>query len=128
VSAIDSWKVLLSATSSEHAGQADKQGMKRVFSKIEVLKPPAVLTHSYLMIGPFDSELIAMNAKAFLKTKFVRHLVSMVALTHQISRSSFAYVPDVDLNVEWLDEGLYQHFELSQEQIDRIEKQIKTIE
>jgi len=37
-------------------------------------------------------------------------------------------VPDVDLNVEWLDEGLYQHFELSQEQIDRIEKQIKTIE
>jgi site-specific DNA-methyltransferase (adenine-specific) len=128
VSAIDSWKVLLSATSSEHAGQADKQGMKRVFSKIEVLKPPAVLTHSYLMIGPFDSELIAMNAKAFLKTKFVRHLVSMVALTQQISRSSFAYVPDVDLNVEWLDEGLYQHFELSQEQIDRIEKQIKTIE
>jgi hypothetical protein len=125
---IDKWKVLLSATSSEHAGQADKQGMKRVFSKIEVLPPPSVLTHSYLMIGPFPSEAMAARAAAYLRTKFVRYLVSLVALTQQISRGSFEYVPNIDLSSEWTDEKLYQHFELSKAQIDRIEKQIKAIE
>lgn len=127
-SSIDKWKVLLSATSSEHAGQADKQGMKRVFSKIEVLPPPSVLTHSYLMIGPFSSESSAARAAAYLRTKFVRYLVSLVALTQQISRGSFEYVPNIDLSLEWTDEKLYQHFELSKPQIDRIEKQIKAIE
>lgn len=125
---IDKWKVLLSATSSEHAGQADKQGMKRVFSKIEVLPPPSVLTHSYLMVGPFPSEPMAARAAAYLRTKFVRYLVSLVALTQQISRGSFEYVPNIDLSSEWTDEKLYRHFDLSKLQIDRIEKQIKAIE
>ncbi|HHW50367.1 MAG TPA: restriction endonuclease, partial [Pseudoclavibacter sp.] len=36
---IDRWKVLISYTSSEHAGQADKNGQKRVLSRVEVLPP-----------------------------------------------------------------------------------------
>jgi hypothetical protein len=87
-----------------------------------------VLTHSYLMIGPFPSEAMAARAAAYLRTKFVRYLVSLVALTQQISRGSFEYVPNIDLSSEWTDEKLYQHFELSKAQIDRIEKQIKAIE
>jgi site-specific DNA-methyltransferase (adenine-specific) len=127
-SAIDKWKVLLSATSSEHAGQADKRGMKRVFSKIEVLPPPSVLTHSYLMIGPFESETLASNAATYLRTKFVRYLVSLVALTQQISRGSFEYVPEIDLTKKWSDQELYEYFGLSEEQVNRIEMQIKAIE
>jgi site-specific DNA-methyltransferase (adenine-specific) len=102
--------------------------MKRVFSKIEVLPPPSVLTHSYLMVGPFPSEAEAARAASYLRTKFVRYLVSLVALTQHISRGSFAYVPNVDLSSDWTDERLYRHFGLSKMQIDRIEKQIKALE
>jgi len=37
---IDAWKVLVSKTSSEHAGQTDKQGRRRVLSRIEVGQAP----------------------------------------------------------------------------------------
>lgn len=59
---IDQWKVLLSKTSSEHAGQTDKNGMKRVLSRVEVMPPGSVATESYLIVGPFDSELEAASA------------------------------------------------------------------
>lgn len=125
---VDEWKVLLSATASEHAGQPDKNGLRRIFSRIEILEPPAAMTHSYLMVGPFSSRLECENAAAYLRTKFVRFLVSVKQNTQHISRATFAYVPDRDFSRAWTDQELYDEYELTATEIELIEKSIREIE
>src|SRR5690606_11620912 len=75
---IDVWKVLISKTSSEHAGQTDKTGRKRVFSRIEIMPPGSVATESYLVIGPFQTQQEASHVADYLRTRFTRFLVSSI--------------------------------------------------
>lgn len=125
---VDKWKVLLSKTSSEHAGQTDKSGRKRVLSRIEIMPPASVATESYLVVGPFSSEAEAGNAAAYLRTRFVRFLVSAILLTQNITRGSFAFVPAQDFSRSWADEDLYAKYDLSEAEITLIESQIKPME
>src|SRR5690606_18155447 len=39
---INKWKVLLSKASNDHGGQPDKEGKRRIFSRIEVMPPKTV--------------------------------------------------------------------------------------
>ncbi|WP_026460601.1 Eco57I restriction-modification methylase domain-containing protein [Schaalia suimastitidis] len=124
---IDTWRVLLSKSSSEHAGQTDKSGRKRVLSRIEVMPPGSVSTESYLIIGPFSSENEAHNAAEYMRTRFFRYLVSAILITQNISRASFIMVPQVDLSQRWDDRDLYERFNLSADEIELIEQTIKPI-
>lgn len=125
---IDKWKVLLSKTSSEHAGQVDKAGTKRVFSRIEIMKPGSVCTESYLVVGPFKTKTEAQRAAAYLRTRFVRFLVSTILLTQNISKSMFEFVPLQDFSSEWSDPVLYKKYGLTKEEIKFIESVIRPLE
>lgn len=125
---IDKWKVLLSKTTSEHAGQTDKSGRRRVLSRIEVMPPGTACTGSYLVLGPFDSEAEARNAAAFLRTRFVRFLASTVLLTQNITRSAFQFVPKIDFTEEWTDEALYKSYGITQDEVSYIESMIRGME
>ena len=72
---VDQWKVFLSATSSEHGGQLDKSGTRRVFSLILIGRPGTACTETYLVVGRFKTKAEATNFAAYLRTKFVRFLV-----------------------------------------------------
>jgi site-specific DNA-methyltransferase (adenine-specific) len=124
---VDTWKVLISKTSSEHAGQTDKQGQRRVFSRVEVMPPGSVATGSYLVLGPFDSEREARNAVLYLRTRFVRFLVSAVLMTQNMTRGSYAFVPDLGFSRAWTDVDLYLKYSLTTEEIAFIESQIKSM-
>lgn len=124
---IDKWKVLLSKTSSEHAGQSDKSGRKRVLSRIEVMPPNSVATESYLIIGAFRSKQEAENVAEYLHTRFVRFLVSSILLTQNITRKSFIFVPIQDFSKSWTDEKLYEKYKLTSEEIDFIQSTIRPI-
>lgn len=124
---VSKWKVLLSATASEHAGQADKNGTKRVFSRIEILEPGTAVTHSYLILGPLESENQCKNLSNYLRTKFVRFLVSQIVSTQHISKSNFIFVPEIDFNKVNSDENLYQTFNLSRSETDYIETLIRPL-
>jgi site-specific DNA-methyltransferase (adenine-specific) len=125
---VDRWKVLLSKTSSEHAGQTDKSGRRRVLSRIEVMPPGTVATESYLILGPFDTEAEAASAAAYLRTRFARFLVAAVLLTQNITRGSFAFVPAQDFTRTWTDEQLYAKYGLTGEQIAFIESVVRPME
>ena len=125
---IDQWKVLLSKTSSEHAGQVDKSGRKRVFSRIEVMEPGTVCTESYLVIGPFKNKAQASRAAAYMKTRFVRFLVSTILLTQNISKGMFEFVPIQDFTQSWSDEDLYKKYGFSSDDISFIESVIRPME
>jgi site-specific DNA-methyltransferase (adenine-specific) len=54
---INKWKVLLSKASNDHGGQPDKDGKRRIFSRIEVMSPGTVCTESYLTVGDYETEM-----------------------------------------------------------------------
>jgi len=124
---IDRWKVLVSKTSSEHAGQSDKSGMRRVLSRIEVMPPGSICTESYLAIGPFDSRAEAENARDYLRTRFARYLVSTVLLTQNVTKSMFEFVPLQKFSISHSDTDLFKRYGLTEEQQQLIIGQIKQI-
>ena len=125
---IDTWRVLLSKTSSEHAGQTDKSGTKRLFSRIEIMPPGSVCTESYLVIGPFKNKTQAGNGANYLRTRFVRFLVSIILLTQNISKGMFDFVPMQDFSKSWSDEELYEKYGISAEEVSYIEATIRSMD
>jgi len=125
---VDEWKVLLSSTSSEHAGQSGKDGRRRVFSRIELAEPGVAMTHSYLAIGPLQDEQQAVNVAVYLRTRFVRFLASLSIITQHVSKGTFGFVPIQDFSTRWTDADLYSKYALTSDEIDFIESQIKAME
>jgi hypothetical protein len=122
---VDQWKVFLSRTSSEHGGQTDKSGTKRVFSRILIGGPGTACTETYLVVGRFSTEAEAINLAAYLRTKFVRFLVSLRTNTQDLYSERFAFVPRLPMDREWTDEALYERYKLTNDEIAFIERMIR---
>lgn len=125
---IEKWKVILSKASSEHAGQTDKNGQKKVFSKIEVLNQYTICSESYLMMSVFETETEAKNLVSYIKTKFFRFLVSSILITQNIAKDKFKFVPIQNFQESWTDEKLYQKYNLTDEEIAFIESMIRPMD
>ncbi|OOB77999.1 MAG: DEAD/DEAH box helicase [Epulopiscium sp. Nuni2H_MBin003] len=132
---IDKYKLITSKASHDHAGQPDKQGMRRVLSRTEILKPTYVCTESYIVLGTFDDRLTVENYYKYMRTKFIRFLVSVLSLSQDITRDKFKFVPlqnfannsDIDWNVSVsiIDKQLYNKYDLTSDEINFIESKIK---
>jgi len=122
---VDCWKVLLSKTSHDHAGLPDKEGKRRVFSRLEVIGPGVVCTESYIVVGGFSTELEAQNCRDYLSTKFVRFLVSLLSYSQDITAPRFDFVPSIDFTDSWDDASLFKLFSLSSEDVELIESIIR---
>ena len=103
----------------------DKDGQRRVLSKVEVLPPKTICTETYIVAGSFDNEAEAKNAETYLKTKFVRFLVSLLSFSQDITKDRFFFVPDLPMNKAWTDELLYKRYDLTSEEIEFIESLTK---
>jgi len=125
---IDKWKTITSYASYDHAGQPDKDGMRKVMSIIEVLPPQSVCSEVYLIAGAFDTEAEAENLRGYFRTKFVRFLVAQIAVTQHITKGCFAFVPNQDFTEAWTDEKLYAKYKLTDEEINFIESLIRPID
>lgn len=125
---ISKWKVMTSKTSHDHAGQPDKDGKRRVLSRIEVLEPKTVVTESYIILGTFEKEEEARNCLSFYRTKFSRFLISLLSFSQDITRERFAYVPAVPMTTKWTDERLYDYFNLTAEEIAFIDTLIRPMD
>ena len=123
--ALENWKVAISYTSSEHAGNPTKDGRKRVLSLSRVLPPNSACTETYLLAGVLPDEETATAFLTYLRTKFCRFLLSLRVATQHITRRCFAFVPAMPTDRIWTDEDLYDHFDLDKEEIDHIERLIK---
>ena len=122
---INKWKVILSYLTYDHAGEFDKDGQRRIFGVLEKIPPKTVCTETYIVVHTVDTEDQADNLLSLMKTKFVRFLVSLVATTQHISKQSFMFVPQLNLNERWTDEKLYTRYGLSYDEIDFIESMIR---
>ena len=124
---IGKWKVITSRLTVEHAGKADKSGQKRIISTLEILEPNTVCAETYLLLATFDTKNEALNFYNYIKTRFVRCLISMITTTQQLSRANFRFVPIQDFTQPWTDAELYAKYNLTTDEIDYIERTTKAM-
>ncbi|HRX16689.1 MAG TPA: Eco57I restriction-modification methylase domain-containing protein [Spirochaetota bacterium] len=125
---IDKYKVLLSKASFDHGGQPDKDGKRRIFSRVETMAPGTICTESYILVGPFATKTEADLMVKYLKLKLPRFLVSTILLTQNIAKDKFAFVPLIDISQKTKDKDLYNMFGLTHKEIDYIESTIRPME
>ena len=125
---IKKYKVICAKTAYDHAGSPDKNGMRKVFTKINILAPNVVCTETYLVAGVFDSEEEAFNLKTYMETRFFRFLVSQFMVSQDITKDRFAFVPIQDFSQEWNDEKLYRKYGIDVEEQAFIESVIRPMD
>lgn len=116
---IDKWKVLMTRVQGTSAAVETK-----FLSKPIVAEPGTACTETYLVAGHFDNEKEARNYAAYLRTRFVRFLVSLRKSTQDAPKNVYAFVPDLPLNQEWTDAKLYKRYGLTKDEIAFIESQV----
>lgn len=84
--------------------------------------PGMICTETFLKIGDFSSEEEMLNCLKYIKTKFFRALLFFNRHSLNISRSTFNYIPMQDFKKEITDVELYKKYNLTQVEIDFIEK------
>ena len=62
---IDTYKVMMSKVTSEHAGEPGKDGRFKVISKMQVLGKEEICTFSYFLVGNFATEEEANNCYSY---------------------------------------------------------------
>lgn len=116
---IDEWKVLMTAVQGTSAAVETK-----FLSRPIIAEPGTACTETYLVAGHFESEEEAKNYAAYLRTRFVRFLVSLRKATQHATRDVYAFVPDLSLKQEWTDAKLYKRYGLTEAEISFIESQV----
>lgn len=116
---VDEWKVLMTAVQGTSAAVETK-----FLSRPIVAGPGTACTETYLVAGHFKTEDEANNYAAYLRTRFVRFLVSLRKATQHATRDVYAFIPDLPIDQEWTDAKLYKRYGLNREEIAFIESQV----
>lgn len=116
---VNDWKVLMTAVQGTSAAIETK-----FLSRPIVAGPGTACTETYVVAGRFDSEVDALRYAKYLRTRFVRFLVSLRKSTQHATRDVYSFVPDLPLEAEWTDVKLYKRYGLTAEEIAFIESQV----
>ena len=85
----------------------------------------SVRKHTFFYV---NSENEAVSVSSYLRTKFVRFLVSLRKITQHATRSTYSWVPKQVWKQAWRDEILYQKYGLTKDEITLIESSIRPME
>ncbi|SMC62731.1 Eco57I restriction-modification methylase domain-containing protein [Janibacter indicus] len=115
----DDWKVLMTAV------QGTSAAVETMFlSRPIVAGPDTACTETYLVAGRFATQGEAESLAAYLRTRFVRFLVSLRKPSQHATKDVYAFVPDVPLDRHWTDAALYERYGICPEEIAFIESQV----
>ena len=125
---VGKYKVIVSQTTSEHAGEPNKDGKYKLLATVKILSPKEICTFSYIVIGGFDIKSKAQNLKSYLLTKFARFLILQAISSIHISREKFLFLPIQDFSEPWTDTKLYKKYGITEEEIAFIDSLIRPME
>lgn len=108
---IDKYKVLLSSAYGAGSGYPHQ-----ITNKPFVVEKNTCCTETYTVMDVFDDRIKAVNFETYMKTRFFRFLVSLKKNTQHNSKSTFSFVPDLDMSVEWTDEKLYKRYGITEKE------------
>ncbi|MHC5795036.1 Eco57I restriction-modification methylase domain-containing protein [Lacisediminihabitans sp. FW035] len=116
---IDEWKVLMTAVQGTSAAVETK-----FLSKPIIAAPGTACTETYLVAGHFSNEDEAKRFAGYLRSRFLRFLVSLRKSTQHANRDVYSFVPDLSTDQDWTDRALYERYGLSGGEVDFIESQV----
>ena len=116
---VSQWKVVL-VKAHGTSGRDDVT----ILGEPVVAGPGTACTETYLVIGVCTSEAEARHLAAYMRTRFVRFLVSLRKITQNITRDSYRFVPRLPMSRPWTDEDLYERYAITTDQIAFIESLI----
>lgn len=122
---LDKYKLAVSGT-TPGGGVPGKDGSYKVLGKVIELTKEDICTSTYIVIGKFNTKEEMRNLRLYLQTKFVRALIQSTISSMHIIPYSFTYVPIQNFNIMWTDETLYKKYNLTTNEVDYIERIIKT--
>lgn len=125
---LNSYKVMISQTTSEHAGEPGRDGKFKLLSTLRLLEPNELCTFSYITAGPVADKSHAQSMLAYLKTRFARFLILQATTSIHLSKDKFIFLPVQDWSESQTDEALYEKYGLTGEEIGYIEGLIKPME
>lgn len=123
---IDQWKVLLAAASD--GNEILPLPIWDMAVGPFVAAPGEICSGSYLVVNPTDSQEAAERTVTFLRTRFVRFLVSLRKIAQHNTADRFAFVPDLPMDRAWTDDELYARYGLSDKDISFIESSIRPMD
>jgi hypothetical protein len=130
----DKYKIVL-ARADGAAGTIGKPIPARIIGTPVVEAPGVGTTESFLSIGECSNEKEANNLLKYVKTKFMRALLSILKITQDINPGKWKYVPIQDFttssDIDWsksvheIDLQLYRKYGLNEDEINFIETHVK---
>ena len=135
-SLIDYYKVLVGRFVPSNGELNVKPGEGyRVITTPQIIKPGEINTETYIDVAALPTESEANNYTKYLYTKFARFLLKQSVTSLNVTKECFAFVPIQDFtslsDIDWsaeiedIDKQLYRKYNLSDEEVDFIEKTIK---
>ncbi len=126
---IDKFKISIGTLNPDRGGVNNaSDGKMNVTTKVKILNPREVVTETYIIINSLDTFDEALYCSQYIKTKFVRFLISLTLSSMHIVKDNFQFVPMQDFSQPWTDEKLYKKYGLTQEEIDFIESMIRPMD
>lgn len=120
---VDDWKVLMTRV------QGTSAAVETMFlSKPIVAGPGTACTETYLVAGRFSTDEEAQSLASYLRTRFVRFLVSLRKSTQDAPKHVYSFVPVQAWDRQWTDEMLYEKYGLTEEEISFIESIVRPME
>lgn len=130
---IDKYKIFIS-----RAYNAGDGFPHQIIGKPIIGEPASCCTETYILIGPYEEKDICLNVEKYIRSKFLRFMVMLKKSSQQIPSTVFTLVPNQDFtaqsDIDWsksipeIDQQLYRKYNLSEDEINFIEKMIKPME
>ena len=116
-------------------GVNGKGDLEEVLSLPIIANPGVAHTQTFISIGAFDIEFEAKSCLKYIKTKFAKFLLSTLKVTQNNPKDTWGNIPKLDFttnsdinwekNLKKIDIQLYKKYNLTEEEIIFIEKNVK---
>jgi len=123
---IDAWKVLAPQAGPGNSGGHVLPDM--VLGIPSVAEPHSVCTQTWIVAGPLKSRKDADVVAGYLRTAFVRFLVSLRKISQHAMRGVYHWVPQQSWTQVWSDEALYKKYGLTEDEIAFINTMIRPMD
>ena len=130
---IDKYKIFIS-----RAYNAGDGFPHQILGKPIIGEPASCCTETYILIGPYEERDICLNVENYIRSRFFRFMVMLKKSSQQVPSTVFTLVPNQDFtaqsDINWsksiseIDQQLYRKYNLSEDEINFIEKMIKPME
>ena len=130
---LNKWKVLVSKANGASGTLAEAPA--RMISNPVVIEPSVGFTQTFISIGCFDTQIEAINAEKYVRTKFARALLGILKITQDCRAPKWKYVPLQDFtsssDIDWsksiaeIDEQLFDKYGLDEQERNFIRTKVK---